>query len=87
MGGLTGADETAGLAERGDKQLGPRQVEGCELPSRAGRYLLPWAVRREHDGQTVAVFSHGAAMRIVWVRFRGCWRSSGSRPRRPHAVS
>ena len=54
-------------------QLDRWQVEGCETAQTVLDRYLPALrrVAREHDGQTVAVFSHGAAMRIVLGTLQG----------------
>lgn len=54
-------------------QLDRWQVEGCETAQTVLNRYLPALrrVAREHDGQTVAVFSHGAAMRIVLGTLQG----------------
>ena len=48
-------------------------MEGCETAQTVLDRYLPALrrVAREHDGQTVAVFSHGAAMRIVLGTLQG----------------
>lgn len=54
-------------------QLDRWQVEDCETAQTVLNRYLPALrrVAREHDGQTVAVFSHGAAMRIVLGTLQG----------------
>ena len=54
-------------------QLDRWQVEGCETAQTVLDRYLPALrrVAREHDGQMVAVFSHGAAMRIVLGTLQG----------------
>ena len=54
-------------------QLDRWQVEGCETAQTVLDRYLPALrrVAREHDGQTVAIFSHGAAMRIVLGTLQG----------------
>ncbi len=56
-----------------NRQLDRWHVEGCETARMVLDRYLPALrrVAREHDGQTVAIFSHGAALRIVLGTLQG----------------
>ena len=56
-----------------NRQLDRWHVEGCETAQMVLDRYLPALrrVAREHDGQTVAIFSHGAALRIVLGTLQG----------------
>lgn len=58
---------------RFNRQLDQWQVEGCETAAQVlDRFLAALRrISRENDGKTVAVFSHGAAMRIVLGTLQG----------------
>ncbi len=56
-----------------NRQLDRWHVDGCETARMVLDRYLPALrrVAREHDGQTVAIFSHGAALRIVLGTLQG----------------
>ena len=56
-----------------NRQMDRWHVEGCETARMVLDRYLPALrrVAREHDGQTVAIFSHGAALRIVLGTLQG----------------
>lgn len=56
-----------------NRHLEKWQVEGCESVEQVLSRYLPTLRRiaRENDGKTIAVFSHGAAMRIVLGTLQG----------------
>lgn len=56
-----------------NRHLEKWQVEGCENVTQVLSRYLPalHRIARENDGKTIAVFSHGAAMRIVLGTLQG----------------